>query len=445
MRRQSHYPAPVSEDLWNAPRAESPVHATVAVPGSKSVTNRALVLAALAQNPSRLSKPLHARDTKLMAAGLRSLGIGIEELATEHGTDWYVTPAPLAGPAEIDCGLAGTVMRFLPPVAALATGVIRFDGDPRARVRPMKAIIEALKQLDVDVDDNGRGTLPFTLTATGQVAGGVVELDASASSQFVSALLLAGARFTDGVEIRHRGSVLPSIPHIDMSVEMLRDFGVTVDVEITSESQATWRVHPGEITAHDLVIEPDLSNALPFIAAAMVTQGSVTIPDWPERSTQPGAQLPALLEQMGATTELTPNGLTVQGPHTLLGLTANLKEVGELTPVLAALCALASTPSHISGIAHLRGHETDRLVALSTEINRLGGNCVETADGLSIEPATLHGGVFESYDDHRMATAGAVIGLVVDGVQVVDIATTSKTLPDFDGMWRSMLTAGAHE
>ena len=431
--------------MWNAPRAESPVHATVAVPGSKSVTNRALVLAALAQNPSRLSKPLHARDTKLMAAGLRSLGIGIEELATEHGTDWYVTPAPLAGPAEIDCGLAGTVMRFLPPVAALATGVIRFDGDPRARVRPMKAIIEALKQLDVDVEDNGRGTLPFTLTATGQVAGGVVELDASASSQFVSALLLAGARFRDGVEIRHRGSVLPSIPHIDMSVEMLRNFGVTVDVEITSESQATWRVHPGEITAHDLVIEPDLSNALPFIAAAMVTQGSVTIPDWPERSTQPGAQLPALLEQMGATTELTPNGLTVHGPHTLLGLTANLKEVGELTPVLAALCALASTPSHISGIAHLRGHETDRLVALSTEINRLGGNCVETADGLSIEPATLHGGVFESYDDHRMATAGAVIGLVVDGVQVVDIATTSKTLPDFDGMWRSMLTAGAHE
>ncbi|MEN9710163.1 MAG: 3-phosphoshikimate 1-carboxyvinyltransferase [Actinomycetota bacterium] len=430
----------MTSDLWNAPRATRPVRATVAVPGSKSVTNRALVLAALADGPSLISKPLHARDTALMAAALNQLGARVEEVATDHGIDWHVTPGAFAGPATIDCGLAGTVMRFLPPVAALATGLIRFDGDPRARVRPMRAIIDSLRQLGVEVDDDDRGTLPFTLTGVGSVAGGEVVVDATASSQFVSALLLAGARYDQGVVIRHEGAALPSIPHIDMSVEMLRERGVRVDVAISSEQSASWTVHPGPIAAMDMTVEPDLSNAAPFLAAAMVTRGSVTIPDWPSRTTQPGAQLPALLESMGATTSLGADGLTVNGPDQLLGLNANLKEVGELTPVLAALCAVATTESHISGIAHLRGHETDRLVALATEINRVGGNATETEDGLVIKPAVLHGADVESYDDHRMATAGAVIGLVVDGVRVEDIGTTAKTLPNFDQMWSDMLS-----
>jgi 3-phosphoshikimate 1-carboxyvinyltransferase len=426
-------------DLWSAPRATAPVSATVAVPGSKSVTNRALVLAAIADGPSRIAKPLHARDTALMAAGLAQLGVGVEEIVTDSGIDWVITPAPLSGPASIDCGLAGTVMRFLPAIAAMATGDIRFDGDPRARVRPMKTIIEALKALGVSIDDGDRGTLPFTMHTTGSVRGGEVVLDASASSQFVSALLLAGARFENGVKIVHRGNALPSIPHIDMSVEMLRERGVTIDVDIASENEASWTVHPGAIKALDLIVEPDLSNALPFIAAAMVTQGSVTIPDWPTTSTQPGAQLPELLQRMGATTQLTPSGLTVNGPATLLGLTADLKEVGELTPVLAAMCALATTSSHLSGIAHLRGHETDRLTALATELNKAGSDVTETADGLIINPRPLHASIFESYEDHRMATAGAVIGLNVDGIQVENIATTAKTLPDFDAMWHTML------
>ncbi|MEY2634209.1 MAG: hypothetical protein RIS75_149, partial [Actinomycetota bacterium] len=355
------------------------------------MTNRALVLAALADGPSRISKPLHARDTALMAAALQTLGARIEEVETPLGIDWLVTPGLMRGPAEIDCGLAGTVMRFLPPVAALAEGAIRFDGDPRARVRPMAAIIDSLRQLGIQVDDGDRKTLPFTLTGTGEIVGGQIELDASASSQFVSALLLVGAKFTNGVVIKHRGASLPSIPHIDMSVEMLRQRGVTVDVDLTSESEASWTVHPGPIAAMDLVIEPDLSNALPFLAAAMVTEGCVTVPDWPTHTTQPGAQLPQLLREMGATVTLDSTGLTVNGPTTLLGLTADLKEVGELTPVLAALCAVASTPSHLSGIAHLRGHETDRLAALATEINKAGGDAVETADGLIIKPSTLHG------------------------------------------------------
>ncbi|MEY2673391.1 MAG: hypothetical protein RLZZ508_1268, partial [Actinomycetota bacterium] len=411
-----------------------PVSAVVRVPGSKSVTNRALVLAALANGPSVVTQPLIARDTKLMVAGLTSLGAKFEEVKD----GWKITPAPLVGKTEIDCGLAGTVMRFLPPVAALASQPVRFDGDPRARVRPMQPIVEALRELGAKVDDDGRGTLPFTVTGNGELKNEVT-IDASASSQFVSALLLVGAQMPNGITITHSGSSLPSIPHIDMSVEMLRERGVNVEVDIESQNHAVWKVLPGTIHAIDYVIEPDLSNALPFLAAAMVTKGSITIPDWPSRSTQPGAQLPALLELMGATTKLDDNGLTVTGPETLLGLTADLKDVGELTPVLAALCALASTPSHLSGIAHLRGHETDRLTALATEINKCGGDVTETDDGLIINPAPLHSAIFETYEDHRMATAGAVIGLKVEGIDVVDIATTSKTLPDFAGMWNSML------
>ncbi len=424
----------VSEELWSAPVATSPVTAVVRVPGSKSVTNRALVLAALANGPSVVTHPLIARDTKLMAAGLESLGSTFEDVKD----GWKITPGALTGNTEIDCGLAGTVMRFLPPVAALTSDPIRFDGDPRARVRPMQPIIEALRSLGAKVDDDGRGTLPFTVTGNSEL-NSEVTIDASASSQFVSALLLVGARMPNGITITHDGSSLPSIPHIDMSVEMLRERGVNVEVDIESQNHAVWKVLPGPIHSIDYVIEPDLSNALPFLAAAMVSKGSVTIPDWPSRSTQPGAQLPELLELMGASCKLDDNGLTVTGPETLLGLTADLRDVGELTPVLAALCALATTPSHLSGIAHLRGHETDRLTALATEINKCGGNASETEDGLIINPSELHASIFESYEDHRMATAGAVIGLKVAGIQVVDIATTSKTLPDFAGMWNSML------
>ncbi|MEY3277885.1 MAG: hypothetical protein RLZZ426_371 [Actinomycetota bacterium] len=435
----------MTSELWAAPRVDRPITATVNVPGSKSVTNRALVLAALANGPSRISKPLHARDTALMADGLRTLGARIDEIQTADGIDWYVTPGLMRGPAEIDCGLAGTVMRFLPPVAALANGAIRFDGDPRARVRPMAAIIESLRQLGVQVDDGDRKTLPFTLQGTGEILGGEIEIDASASSQFVSALLLVGSQFKNGVVIKHRGTSLPSIPHIDMSVEMLRERGVRVDVELKSDFDATWTVHPGPISAIDIVVEPDLSNALPFLAAAMVTEGCVTVPDWPTHTTQPGAQLPQLLREMGAVVTLDESGLTVNGPTQLRGLKADLKEVGELTPVLAALCALATTPSHLSGIAHLRGHETDRLVALATEINKAGGDTTETSDGLIIKPAQLKASVFETYDDHRMATAGAVIGLAIDGIQVEDIATTAKTLPNFAVMWNNMINPHSKE
>jgi 3-phosphoshikimate 1-carboxyvinyltransferase len=406
------------------------------MPGSKSVTNRALVLAALAAGPSRLRAPLRSRDTVLMAGALRALGVRIED---GPGDAWWVTPGPLRGPADVDCGLAGTVMRFVPPVAALASGPVRFDGDERARERPMGRLLTALRTLGATIDDGGRGALPFTVRGRGELAGGEVAIDASASSQFVSALLLAAPRYERGVVVYHEGKPVPSLPHIDMTVAMLRDAGVVVD----DSEPNTWRVAPGPIRPLDLVVEPDLSNAAPFLAAALVTGGEVTVTGWPPVTTQAGDALQDLLGQLGAVVHLGEQGLTVAAGERLAGLDADLHDVGELTPVLAAVCALADSPSRLRGIAHLRGHETDRLAALVRELTNLGCDATETPDGLEIRPRPLHGGVFATYDDHRMAQAGALLGLAVDGVRVENIATTVKTLPDFTGAWTAMLEGPA--
>ncbi|TDE14944.1 3-phosphoshikimate 1-carboxyvinyltransferase [Jiangella asiatica] len=417
--------------LWPAPTASGPVDATVELPGSKSLTNRALVLAALASGPSRLRHPLVARDTRLMIEALGALGATIEPT----GDGVRVIPAPVAGGGFVDCGLAGTVMRFVPPVAALADGDVRFDGDPPARRRPMSTVLDALRSLGATIDDDGRGALPFTVRGTAALPGGAVTIDASASSQFVSGLLLSGARYDKGVTLHHDGKPVPSLPHIDMTVAMLRERGVEVD----DEAPSTWRVEPGAVRPLDTVVEPDLSNAAPFLAAAVLTGGTVRVPRWPAATTQPGAELRDLLSRMGAAVSLDDGVLTVRGTGEVRGLDADLHDVGELTPVLAALAAVARAPSHLRGIAHLRGHETDRLAALAAEINSLGGQVEETPDGLVIRPVPLRGGVFHSYADHRMAQAGAVLGLVVPGVRVEDIATTSKTLADFPGMWSALL------
>ncbi|KUJ64344.1 3-phosphoshikimate 1-carboxyvinyltransferase [Streptomyces albus subsp. albus] len=432
--------------LWPAPLAHGAVDATVTVPGSKSVTNRGLVLAALASEPGWLRRPLRSRDTLLMAEALRALGVGIEETVSSSsagadgtGEAWRIIPAGLHGPATVDVGNAGTVMRFLPPVAALADGPIRFDGDPRSHERPLHGVIDALRVLGVRIDDDGRGALPMTVHGAGAVYGGPVSIDASSSSQFVSALLLSGPRFNQGVEVRHVGSALPSLPHIRMTVDMLRAAGAKVDSPESGGEPDVWRVTPSALLGRDLVVEPDLSNAAPFLAAALVTGGRVTIPDWPEHTTQPGDSLRRIFTEMGGSCELTDAGLTFTGTGRITGIDADLHEVGELTPVIAAVAALADSESVLRGIAHLRLHETDRLAALAKEINNLGGEVSETEDGLRIRPRPLHGGVFHTYEDHRLATAAAVLGLVVDGVQVENVATTAKTLPDFPGLWSGML------
>ncbi|MGW1073255.1 3-phosphoshikimate 1-carboxyvinyltransferase [Streptomyces sp. NPDC002537] len=444
--------SPAHTDLWPAPFATGAVDATVTVPGSKSVTNRALVLAALAAEPGWVRRPLRSRDTLLMAEALRALGVGIEETVSSSsagagpgGGAWRVIPARLHGPATVDVGNAGTVMRFLPPVAALADGPIRFDGDPRSHERPLHGVIDALRALGARIDDNERGALPLTVHGGGALDGGTVEIDASSSSQFVSALLLSAPRFNQGVEVRHTGAVLPSMPHIRMTVDMLRMAGAQVDTPESGGEANVWRVSPSALLGRDLVVEPDLSNAAPFLAAALVTGGRVTIPDWPERTTQPGDALREIFTAMGGSCELTDAGLTFTGTGRITGIEADLNEVGELTPVIAAVAALADSESVLSGIAHLRLHETDRLAALAKEINELGGDVTETEDGLRIRPRPLHGGVFHTYEDHRLATAAAVIGLAVEGVQVENVATTAKTLPDFPELWTGMLgpVAGA--
>lgn len=434
---------------WPAPYADRPVDATVTVPGSKSLTNRYLVLAALADGPSRLRAPLHSRDSALMIQALRQLGATITEVPGDgaFGPDLEVVPMrhrepkgqrDAAGTAvSIDCGLAGTVMRFVPPLAALRSGASTFDGDPHARKRPMGTIIEALKALGVNVsaeDGSTPASLPFVVEGTGEVRGGHLVIDASASSQFVSALLLVGARFTEGLHLEHVGKPVPSLDHINMTVAVLRGAGVQVDDSVPNH----WVVSPGPIRAFDQQIEQDLSNAGPFLAAALASGGTVRIPGWPEQTQQVGDLWRSILARMGADVTLLDGVLTVRGGPEIKG--ADFADTSELAPTVAALCALATGPSRLSGIAHLRGHETDRLAALVTEINRLGGDAEETSDGLVIRPAKLHAGVVHSYADHRMATAGAILGLAVEGVQVEDIATTAKTMPDFPRLWTGMLT-----
>jgi 3-phosphoshikimate 1-carboxyvinyltransferase len=430
---------------WPAPFADSAVEGVARLPGSKSLTNRYLVLAALADGTSRLRRPLRSRDTLLMAQALASMGVELttpvpDEHESAADADWAVSPpvhlrGGLDRPLEIDTGLAGTVMRFLPAVAALADGAVRFDGDPGARVRPMGPVLDALRHLGADVDDGGRAALPFLVRGTGRLRGGEVTLDASASSQFVSALLLAGARYDHGVTVRHVGPPLPSRPHVTMTVDVLRDRGVDVD----DTTPDVWHVAPGSISPLDVDLEPDLSNAAPFLAAALVTGGRVRVPGWPQRTTQAGDGLRDILDAMGADVTLDRDGLTVHGSGTVEGVDVDLHDVGELTPVVAALAALASSPSRLRGVAHLRGHETDRLAALAHELTALGGDVVETDDGLRIRPARLHGGLFATYGDHRMAMAAAVVGLAVRGVVIQDVQTTAKTLPDFTTRWTDLL------
>nr|WP_255574667.1 3-phosphoshikimate 1-carboxyvinyltransferase [Austwickia sp. TVS 96-490-7B] len=412
------------------------MHACVSLPGSKSLTNRYLILAALAASESRIRRPLRSRDTLLMAAGLRALGCVIEDLPGDDPlhADWLVTPGALTGNTAVDCGLAGTIMRFLPPVAALAEGPVHIDGDEQARGRPMGAGLQALRDLGVPVDGE---ELPFTVHGAGSVHGGRVALDASASSQFVSGLLLAGARFDTGLTVVHDGPAIPSTPHVTMTVEVLRDAGVDVDDSVAHR----WRVEPTDIHALDVQVEPDLSNAAAFLAAGMVTGGVIDVPGWPQYTTQAGDAVREIFTAMGADITLGRESLVLTGPERPRGVDIDLHDVGELTPVIAAVAAVATSPSRLRGIAHLRGHETDRLAALATEIGRLGGQVEVTEDGLTITPRPMRGAVLHTYADHRMAMAGAVLGLAVPGVLLDDVATTAKTMPDFPQRWAAMSVA----
>ena len=468
---------------WPAPRADGPLRARLRVPGSKSMTNRALVLAALAAGPTDILNPLEARDTLLMAGALRALGATVvtespgltghptvtsssaeaggspeahgsavpgggsaeaSGSADAGGPAWRVSPGWATSDARVDVGNAGTVMRFVPPVSALASVATEFRGDPRASQRPVGAIIAALREIGAVIDDGGRGAIPFTVHGTGSLAGGAVTVDASASSQLVSGLLLAAPRYDKGLEVRHRGGRAPSAPHIDLTVQMLRDAGATVETAAGSQTADalpdTWYVHPGLLGSHPITVQPDVVNSMPFLAAAMVTGGTVTILGWPAVTAQPAGHILRVLRDMGADAALGPDGLTVTGPSALRGVTADLTDCSEISMVLGALAALAGSPSMLTGIGHQRHQETDRLAALATEINALGGSVIERADGLEIRPRPLRADrPFATYDDHRLVMAAAVLGLVVPGLLVENVATVGKTFPGFTGAWAAML------
>ena len=468
----------ISPGDWPAPLAPASSEAAgknalVHIPGSKSLTNRYLLLAALADSPSYLRAPLHSRDSALMIEALRQLGAGIELVPTDSpfGPDVKVTPLNFAQPGSaqavsIECGLAGTVMRFVPALAALLPGEFAFDGDPHARQRPMGPVLEGLRQLGVQVDcEQGENALPFVLRSPGLASvegvseAPVVRIDASTSSQFVSALLLMAPRLPQGMVLVHEGSSVPSIPHIQMTVEALRQMGVEVQEHYPNQGNETeggeyrWTVHPGSFPGFEMTIEPDLSNAGPFLAAAVVTGESVTIPHWPAPAadssagtTQVGDMWRELLPALGAQVRYAEGRLTVIGPAQLPegDFSFDLSAGGELAPTMAAACAFVKGRVELTGIAHLRGHETDRLAALAAEINRLGGTAHDTADSLVIEaliPAAAEAApvLARTYDDHRMATFAAVIGLRRPNVVVQNVATVAKTMPEFTAMWEDML------
>jgi 3-phosphoshikimate 1-carboxyvinyltransferase len=419
---------------WQAPfRGDKPISATLTIPGSKSVTNRALVLAALAKTPSTLIRPLHSRDTELMIKALKALGVEISVASSESDATIQVGPKKLIGPAAIDVGNAGTVMRFLLPVAALAQGLIHFDGDPRSHERPVGPLIKALIDLGVSIEHGGRFALPLTINGSGKITGGAVEVDASDSSQFLSALLLSAPAMSNGLEVRHVGERLPSLPHIEMTINLLEAFGAEV-----SYKENLWKV-TGSLTGKTMIIEPDLSNAAPFMAAVMVCGGELIIRDWPLKTNQPGDRLREIFTKMGAIIDFVDSGLRIKGNGVVHGVDIDLHDEGELTPVIAALAALADSPSNLTGIGHLRLHETDRLTALKTELELLGGKVTESPDSLLIEPRPLHSGIFHTYEDHRLATAGALLGLKVPGIEVENIETTRKTLPNFVELWSTLL------
>ncbi|MFS0852459.1 3-phosphoshikimate 1-carboxyvinyltransferase [Microbacterium sp. 179-I 3D4 NHS] len=436
MSANRYSPSPV-RGAYTAPVADRPVHSTVTIPGSKSLTNRELLIAAIADGPGRLISPLHSDDSRRMVDALRALGIGIEEVdgAGEFGPDLVITPSRLAGGVTIDCGQAGTVMRFIAPLAGLAAADVHLTAHETALHRPMGGLISALRDLGVDIDDEGTWALPFTIRGHGRIRGGRVEIDASASSQFVSGLLLAAPRFDVGLHLVHTGEHLPSLPHIDMTIEALSRRGIRIERPAVGE----WLVEAGVPRAKEIAIEPDLSNAAPFLAAALVTGGAVSVTGWPAHSTQPGALLPEILQAMGAHTSRHGGALTVRAGHGIRGLDMDLSAASELTPTLVGLAAFADSPTTIRGIGHIRLHETDRLAALVSNIRALGGQAEELPDGLRITPRPLRGGTWAAHHDHRMATTGALVGLRVPGVEIDDIGTTAKTLPEFTLLWERML------
>lgn len=449
----------MESSIWHAPAKSGPLAAEVNLPGSKSLTARALILALLSDHPSSLQGVLNCRDSRLMIDGIVAVGA---EVSQRNGITTIVPPLKTGfvdmlekerEPITIYCGLSGTVMRFLPPaIFALGLGPVIFDGDPAARKRPMKPLLDALVQLGAEVTYlREEGFLPFRIDGNWQ--GGTVVVDCERSSQFLSALLLAAPAAPKETEIVVKGHI-PSAPHVAMTLGVIERAGIKYAGPSRNKVLAgkcsvdpSWKISPQSFDADSIVIEPDLTNAGPFLAAALICGGEVRVNNWPLESEQAGDYWRQLLPRMGAQAikrvALGDTGysqLVVNGTGTVQGIEVDMSNYGELVPTVAALATLADSPTRITGIGHLRGHETDRLMALAKEIKRLGGDAKGGQDYLEITPSKqMQPATLESYNDHRLAMFGAIVGLAVPGTGVHDMSTVDKTFPAFPQVWEDML------
>ncbi len=405
-----------------------PLHATITPPGSKSITNRALLLAAMAQGRSRISGALLSDDTRRMAAALTALGF---ELAIDEPRR-QITVAGQGGTiraagASLDAGNAGTAMRFLAGFVTLGRGRFRIDGSARMRERPIAALLDALRALGVAASSElGNDCPPIMIdTSSAPFAGGAATLDATLSSQFVSALLMPAPLWRDGLRLTVVGET--ARPFIEMTLCLMADWGAsssfTGDVIVVPGGQ---RYHP-----MDFAVESDVSGASYFAAAATTVGGTLTLRGLRRESVQGDTEFFAILEKMGARVTWHPDRVEVTGTGALRGVDVAMNAMPDMVPTLAAIAPFASTPTRIRGVGFIRHHESDRIAAIATELRRLGAAVEEYEDGLGIAPSRLHAATVATYDDHRIAMAFAVIGLKVAGVRISNPGCVAKTYPDF--------------
>ncbi len=413
-----------------------PVSASVRVPGSKSITNRALVLAALADPPEgcRLSGALQSEDTEVMIESLRRLGFHVSVNGPESevflsrpvAEDMHRSRIP-AKQAELFVANSGTSMRFLTAMASLGHGRFRLDGIARMRERPIEDLLGVLRQLGVNArSERGKGCPPVIVESEG-LSGGQVRMRGDVSSQFLSALLMAAPYARDDVTIYLEGALV-SEPYVVMTQRMMAWWGLHVEHHFPDVYRIPSRQHPSEVERYE--IEPDASAASYFFAAAAIAGGRVTVLGIPEDSLQGDVDFVEVLAAMGCRVERCSSGVTVHG-RPLRGIDVDMNDISDTVMTLAAVACFAEGPTTIRNVAHIRHKETDRLAALATELRRVGAGVDEFADGLTIAPAALHGAEIETYNDHRMAMSMALVGLRVPGVVINNPACVGKTYPAF--------------
>ncbi len=404
-----------------------PVYGSIRPPGSKSITNRALVCAALAKGRSALAGALDSDDTRVMVDSLRRLGIEVdhERQAATVRVEGCAGRWPSRG-ADLYVGNSGTTIRFLTAAAALGRGTYRLDGTPRMRERPIGDLLDALNQLGADArSEAGNGCPPVVVRASG-LRGGRATVAGDISSQFLSGLLMAAPCAEQDTELRVRGKLV-SRPYIDMTLAVMRAFGAAVD-----------EPEPGRLVVRggrayvgcDYTIEPDASAASYFFAAAAITGGRVTVEGLTRDSLQGDVAFCECLERMGCRVEYGPGSITVAGGP-LRGIEADMNPISDTVQTLAAVALAAEGPTSVTGVAHMRHKETDRIAALASELRKLGATVEERPDGLTIIPGPLRPAAIETYDDHRMAMSMALVGLIAPGVVILDPGCTAKTYPGF--------------